>query len=311
MRTSRFVIALVVCAAAFVPALAHAQAWPAPAGAGSITLTTQAIDNTGHFVTGGDLLPDGKSRNVSAVVDVDYALTERLAVSVGLPYVFARYIGPGPTPTPVQSPLDACRCWNSAWQDVSASARYNVVNGTVALTPSISVGAPSHDYEWQGEAVVGFGLRELRLALDGGVRLDALSTRLALSSRYQYAFVEDVATLPEVANNRSNGSLTASYLVSERLAVRGGVSWQRTHGGLRYGSPLPDAAVPPPGDATTAERVKQHDRLLRNHYWHLGAGATYSLERMDLFVSYLYFLSGTDTHAGKALTLGVSVPFQR
>lgn len=302
---------LVVCAAHFRPALAHAQAWPAPAGAGSITLSTQVIDNTGHFVTGGDLLAEGKSRNVSAVVDVDYAFTERLAMSVGLPYVFARYIGPGPTPTPVQSPLDACRCWNSAWQDVSATARYSVTKGTVALTPSISVGAPSHDYEWQGEAVVGFGLRELRLALDGGVRLDALSTRLALTSRYQYAFVEDVATLPEVANNRSNASMSASYFVSERLSLRGGVSWQRTHGGLRYGSPLPGAEVPPPGDATTEERVKQHDRLLRNNYWHLGAGATYSLARMDLFASYLHFLSGTDTHAGRALTLGVSVPFQR
>lgn len=311
MRASGLLVGLVVCANVLAPSDANAQAWPAPAGAGSITLTTQAIDNTGHLVTGGDLEPNGKSRNVSAVVDVDYAITERLAVSVGLPYVFAKYIGPGPTPTPVQSPLDACRCWNSAWQDVSASARYNVVNGTVALTPSLSIGVPSHDYEWQGEAVVGFGLRELRLAVDGGVRLDALSTRLALTSRYQYAVVEDVATLPEVANNRSNGSMTASYFVSERLSVRGGVSWQRTHGGLRYGSPLPGAKVPPPGDATTDERVKQHDRLLRNHYWHLGAGASYSLARMDVFVSYLHFLSGTDTHAGRALTLGVSVPFQR
>ncbi len=311
MGASRLLVALVVCAAALAPGRARAQAWPAPAGAGSVTLTAQAIDNTGHFVTGGDLLPDGKSRNVSAVVDVDYALTDRLAFSIGLPYVFARYIGPGPTPTPVQSPLDACRCWHSAWQDASASARYNVVTGTVALTPSMSVGVPSHDYEWQGEAVVGFGLRELRLALDGGVRLDAVSTRLALTSRYQYAFVQDVATLPEVANNRSNGSVAASYLVSERLSVRGGVSWQRTHGGLRYGSPLPGADVPPPGDATTDERVKQHDRLLRNHYWHLGAGATYSLARVDVFMSYLHFLSGTDTHSGRALTLGVSVPFQR
>jgi hypothetical protein len=311
MRASRSLMALVVCAGVLTPRDGRAQAWPAPAGAGSITLSTQAIDNTGHFVTGGDLLSDGKSRNVSAVVDVDYALTDRLAFSIGLPYVFARYIGPGPTPTPVQSPLDACRCWNSAWQDVSATARYNVVSGMVALTPSIAVGAPSHDYEWQGEAVVGYGLRELRLAIDGGVRLDALSTRLALISRYQYAFVEDVATLPEVANNRSNTSMTASYVVSERLSVRGGVSWQRTHGGLRYGSPLAGADVPPPGDATTDERVKQHDRLLRNNYWHLGAGATYSLPRLDVFASYLHFLRGSDTHAGRALTLGVSVPFQR
>lgn len=305
MRASRLCVALVV-GATFTPVLAHAQAWPAPAGAGSVTLSTQVIDNTGHRLSDGSLLQDGKSRSASAGLDVDFALTDRLAVSLGLPYVAAKFIGPGPPPL-VFRPVDRCRCWNSGWQNVNAAVRYTVINGVVALTPSLAVVVPSHDYEWLGEAVVGFGLRELRVAVDAGVRLEQVSPRLAVSTRYQYAAVEDVLDVP---NNRSNASLTVSYLLSERLSVRSGASWQRTHGGLRFGS-LPGAALVVPGEANTAERFFQHDRLLRDNHWHVGGGVTYSLPRVDLFASYLQFVAGTDTHAGRALTLGVSVPFQR
>jgi len=306
MRASSLFVALVVCAAVLAPAMTHGQAWPAPAGAGSVTMSTQVIDNTGHRLSDGFRLPDGKSRSASAVVEVDYAVSDRLAVSLGLPYVFAKYIGPNPPPV-VFRPVDQCRCWNSAWQNVSASVRYTLLDAVVALTPSVSLGIPSHDYEWQGEAVAGYGLNELRLAVDGGVRLDALSPRVALTGRYQYSVVEDVLDVP---NNRSNASLTTSYVWSERVSMRAGVSWQRTHGGLRFGS-LPGTALPVPGEAADPERFFQHDRLLRDNHWHVGGGATYSLPRVDLFVSYLQFVAGTDTHSGKALTLGVSVPFQR
>jgi hypothetical protein len=306
MRRTSVAVALGVCVAVLAPRSARAQAWPAPAGSGSVTLSTQVIDNTGHRLSDGFVLADGKSRNASALIDVDYAISDRLSVSLGLPYVMAKYIGPGPTPGGSR-PLDACMCWNRGWQNVSASARYTLVNGVVAVTPSLSIGLPSNDYEWRGEAVVGFGLREVRMAVDGGVRLDPVSTRLALITRYQYTAVEDVLDVP---NNRSNVSLTASYVISERLSLRAGTSWQRTHGGLRFGT-ISGGGAPPPGEADTPERFFQHDRLLRDNHVHVGAGVAYSLARVDLFASYLQFVAGTDTHAGKALTLGVSVPFQR
>jgi hypothetical protein len=306
MRRAAVVGALVVCAIGAAPRVGHAQAWPAPAGAGSLTLMTQAIDNAGHLLSDGTLLPDGKSRNVSALIELDYAITDRLAVSVGLPYVFAKYIGPGEPPFVFRA-VDQCRCWNGDWQDLAASVRYTITDGAVALTPSVSLGVPSHDYEWQGEAVAGFGLRELRLALDGGVRLDAISSRLALMGRYQYAVVEEVL---DVSHNRSNVSATVSVTISERLSVRGGASWQRTHGGLRFGS-LPGSSLPVPGEFTTEALFDQHDRLLRDNNTRLGGGVSYSLPRVDLFVSYMQFVAGTDTHSGQAITLGVSLPFQR
>lgn len=297
--------AALIGVSAFTASVAFAQAWPAPAGAGAVTFATQAIENTGHVMSDGFLLRDGKSRTVSGLIDVDYAVTDRLSVSLGIPFVYARFFGPGPSIADL--PVDSCRCWNAAWQDWGATVRYAVLDGTVALTPSVSIGLPSHDYQWEGEAVAGFGLRELRLALDGGVRLDALSPRLALTSRYQYAAVEDVLDVP---NNRSNGTLALNFAVSTRLSLRAGVAWQRTHGGLRFGS-LSGTSPEPPFEATQPDRFREHDRLLRNHYAHLTVGVSYALPGADLFAAFQHFTWGRDSHAGQAVTAGVSVPFQR
>lgn len=299
---------LALAPAWLAPEAACAQAWAAPAGTGAVTVSVQAIDNTGHLMSNGKLLPDGKSRNVSTSVEVDYAVSDRWGLSASLPYVFARFLGPGPSPANL--PVDACRCWQRGWQDVNVAVRYALVDGPVGLTVSAAVGVPSHGYRWQGEAVVGYGLREARVALDAGLRLDPISPRLALLGRYQYAAVEDVSEVPDVANNRSNWSAGVSAAVTTRWSARVTLSGQRTHGGLRFGS-MDDPELLPPGEANTFPRFRQHDRLLRNNFLHAGAGVTYSLPRVDLFASYVHFLSGTDTHAGKAFTTGVSWPFGR
>ena len=171
----------------------------------------------------------------------------------------------------------------------------------------MSFGVPSHNYPYEGKSVAGYGLNEVRLAVDGGVRLDPISTRLAVQARYQYAVVEDVLDVP---NNRSNWSTSASYVLSPRWSVRGGILWQRTHGGLRVGS-ITGVPFPPPGEATPPPLFKEHDRLLRDNYWHLGAGTTYALPHVDLFASYVQFMGGTDTHSGKAVTVGASWGFRR
>jgi hypothetical protein len=272
------------------------------------------------------LFNNGTSLNVDVYVGLLYALTDRWVFSAALPYVFGRYTDPAPPPPFIPFlPVDACRCWHSGVQDYDFTARFNVVNGPFALTPSISVGVPSHDYPYGGESVVGRSLRELRIAVDAGHRLDAISPRLSVDGRYAYAFVEQVLDIP---NNRSNASVTGSYLVRPRLSVRGEVLWQRTHGGLRVGSPPPSdflwqrthgglrtgspppSDFPPPGEVNTPERLTQHDRLLRDNSMHLTGGVSYQLSRFDVFASYRAFISGTDTHAGRAVTTGVSWPFE-
>jgi hypothetical protein len=221
--------------------------------------------------------------------------------------VFARYVATTPPAPPIPyPPEDQCHCWNSGWQDFGFTARYNVVGGAFALTPSLSVGVPSRSYDYTGEAVVGRGLREVRIAVDAGQRLDAISPKLSVQGRYSYAFVERVIGIP---NNRSNASVEAAFLLTRKLAARGLVAWQHTHGGLRFGSP-PPASLLFPGEVNTPERLVQHDRLMRDNYWHVGGGVSYSFSRMDVFASYIAFVGGTDTHAGGVLTVGISWPFE-
>lgn len=294
-----------------------AQAWVPPAGFGSVTLAVQTINNTGHTNTDGEFLRIGTSVNTRIDIEADYAITDRLSLSAGLPFVFAKYVDPvpyGPPGVAVDDvpvgtipfpPRDECRCWQSGWQDFGFTARYNVINGAFALTPSVSVGAPSHAYEYRGEAVVGQRLKELRIAVDAGRRLDAISPRLSVQARYSYAFVERV--LADVGNDRSNASVEGGFLITRRLAARGLFLWQRVHGGLRFGG---TSALPFPGDVNTPERMFEHDRLLRDNNWRLGAGITYSMRQIDVFASYVEFVQGTDSHAGRAFTVGVSRPFE-
>jgi hypothetical protein len=282
-----------------------AQSWVPPRGEGSVTIAYQTIDNTGHIDAAHVAVSGGRSRDMSMYAEVEYALTDRVSVAIGVPFVLARYEGPPPPNLPLLA-NDRCHCWQHGWQDVGVTGRYNILNGATALTPSISVGVPSHDYPYRGEAVVGRHLREVRLALDAGRRLEVISPRLAVEAGYSYAFVERVIDLP---NNRSNASVTLSVLAGRSVSLQVSATGQITHGGLRvFGPPgAPDGI--PWGEITTSEELQQHDRLLRDDNWRLGGGVSYHTKRADLSVSYLRFMDGENTHEGQAITLGITLPF--
>jgi len=275
-----------------------AQAWVPPAGVGAITVGFQSIVNTGHRLHDGSRLPGYESDSRTLAFDFDYALTDRWSFAIGVPYVASRYLGPEPSLFGL--PIDDCLCWNHGWQDLNFTARYNLANGVFALTPSVSVGTPTHAYADIGEAVLGRNLTEWRFAIDAGRRLDAISPRLMVSARYSYAVVERVpdSTGTAVANNRSNGAVEGGFMLARRLWLRGAFAWQASHGGLR-------------STEFNDDNFLLYDRVLRDNYRHVGAGVSYSLPRADVFFSYLAYVAGTDTHVGRAVTFGVSLPFER
>ena len=65
-----------------------------------------------------------------------------------------------------------------------------------------------------------------------------------------------------------------------------------------------------PGEVNTSERLEEHDRLLRDNNFRIGGSVAYSFDRMDVFFSYFELLLGTDSHGGRAITAGVSWPFE-
>jgi hypothetical protein len=285
--------------------MAHAQAFTAPEGVGAVTFAWQYVDNTGHRFSDGLFVPRGESATMSALVEVDYSVTDRLAVSVGLPYVFAKYTGAMPPPSGL--PVDACGCWHSGFQDVSAAGRYRFGTEDWAITPLVAYGQPSHDYPFQGEAVVGRNLKEVRVGVSAGLKLASLLPKASIQGTYSYAFVEKA--IDDIRIDRSNASFDFGYAVSSRLYLRGSGILQRTHGGLRIGA-LSGDPFPFPGELNTPERWSQRDRLLKTNYWHLAAGASFSAGPVDLFASYTKYIWGRDTHNGQALTFGTTWYFE-
>ena len=298
---------LIVASALLCASHAFAQAWLPPEGEGSVSFSYQRIDNTGHRLTDGQLVPAGKSLDMSLYLEVEYAPVSHLSLTVGLPSVFAEYTDPNPPPSPIPYlPVDQCHCWHEGIQDFSFSARYSLLSERwFVVTPIIAAVVPSHNYNYRGEAALGRNLREIRVGVDVGQRLDRVLRNLSVQEHYTYAFVQEVLSIPD---NRSNGGIDVSYVLKRRLAPYGFAAWQVTHGGLRLGS-LPPAKLLFPGDVNTPILLEQHDRLLRDDNFRAGCGVSYSFPKMDWFFSYLGYVSGTDTHAGRAISMGVSVPF--
>jgi hypothetical protein len=284
---------VVLCTVFFGSSTASAQAWVPPARVGAVNVILQHTDHTAHLMDDGSRLDGYDSESGGALVEVDYAFTDRFSITAGVPYIGARYIGPEPSFFGLE--IDDCKCWNTGFQDLSATARYNIFNGRYALTPSVSYGFPTNNYPFVGEAVIGRYLNELRLAVDAGARLDAISTNFSVSGRYSYAFVEQVLDLNL---DRSNFYISFDYLFSRRIRAGLQFYWQYTHGGLRSSEILSD------------EEWMEYDRIIKDNSFHIGGMISYSFSRFDAFFSYIEFVDGEDTHLGRAFTIGFSMPFQ-
>jgi hypothetical protein len=286
------------------PEQARAQAFTAPEGVGSVTIAWQYVDNTGHWFSDGFFAPRGESVTMSALAEVDYSVTDHFAVTAGVPYVFARYSGAMPPPSGL--PVDACGCWHSAFQDFSFAARYRFGTEVWAVTPLVAYGQPSHDYPFQGEAVVGRNLKELRLGVSAGLKFTAMP-KASLQGSYSYAFVEKA--VDDVNIDRSTMSVDFGYTLTDRVYLRGSGIYQQTHGGLRIGS-VSGNPFPFPGEVNTPERWLQRDRLLKTNYWHLAAGVSFNAGPVDLFAGYTKYIWGRDAHNGQAFTFGTTWYFE-
>jgi hypothetical protein len=247
LKLFRFATAIVAVLAS-APSPVAAQAFTPPAAVGAITVAWQFVDNTGHRFSDGLFLARGQSVTTSALVELDYGVTDRLSTSIGVPYVFAKYTGANP---PISGlPIDTCRCWNSAFQDLSLSARYRLGDDTWAVTPVVKYDRPSHNYPYVGEAVVGRNLQEAQVGVTAGLRLVSILPKASVQVGYTYAFVEK--PLDDVRIDRSNVAFEFGYALNRLLYVSGTSTWQRTHGGLRVGY-LEGGTVPMNGELNTPD----------------------------------------------------------
>lgn len=293
--------ALIIAAIVASARPSAAQAWAPRAGEGDVTFVVQTIDHLGR-VFEDVRIPCCGTTNVAVVAAADYGLTDRWSISAALPYIFAKYRG-GPPEGPASflpyPAVDECHCVHSSLQDFTFGAHYNLlkVRRAFSLTTSVATDIPSHSYDYAGEAVVGFGLKELNLSADAGQRLDFLVPGLSLDGRYTYSIVQRALG---IGHNRSNAEGDVSYTFANRLAGHAIFAGQRTYGGLRF----PDDIEPFP------ERYADFHRLLRDNYFHAGGGASYTFRDWDLSFSFLKTVTGNNTHDVHVYTVAAGRSFR-
>jgi hypothetical protein len=281
---------------------AAGQAWAPRAGQGGITFATQMIDHVGRLLDDGTRIACCGTTNVALYVEFDYGLTNRLSVSAGIPYVFAQYRGEapaGPAAFLPYPPADACHCLHSSFQDFGVTVRYNVfrLRRVSSVTATVSFGTPSHAYEYAAEAVVGFGLKEFGLGVDAAQRLDRVVPGLSVEGHYLFSKVERSL---DIRHDRSNLRIEPGIDLGSRVTANVILSWQRTHGGLRF----PVDVEPYP------ERYTEFHRLLQDNYFEAGAGVSVRLSAWELSAAFLRAVSGTNSHDVHVYTVTASRAFR-
>jgi hypothetical protein len=279
-----------------------AQAWPMPAHTAAIAFVVEEVDHVGRLHDDGTREPVGKFVNLGFDAELDYSLTDRFSVSTSLPYIVSRYTDPNPSPPFIPfAAVDACRCWSGAFADFGVTSRYNLVNrGDVFMfTPFVSVGLPSHAYDYVGEAVPGRRLKEFKIGAAAGQRLDRILNGLSLQAGYQYTMVGRVLDVP---NNRSDGSVEAAMAFPRGFSTSAIVNWQRTHGGLRFPVDVRDAGIP--------ARLTEFHRLLRDNYLHVGGSASYARGPWQISAEALVTARGSNAHDVHVLSIAVGRLFE-
>src|SRR5262249_44736965 len=94
------------------------------------------------------------------------------------------------------------------------------------------------------------------------------------------------------------------------MTLSGLVTVQHTHGGLRFGSISPTGDFVLSDEFNTPELLAQLNVLQRDNNLRAGIGASYSFQRMDVHADFTKVIGGSDTHILRAVTLGVSFPFE-
>jgi hypothetical protein len=299
--SGRWAAATLLALALAWPTSAGAQAFTAPEGVGSVTLAWQYIHNLGHRASDGYYFPNGDSVTTSLLLDFEYAFTDRLSAGIGVPYVFAKYTGSAPPFSGL--PNDTCRCWSSGFADFGARVRYRFGGQTWAVTPVVTLGVPSNDYPFRGEAVVGKQLTEVNVGVIAGLRLVDLLPNATVQVGYTYSVVEK--PLDDVPVDRSNLFVDFGYMVNRKLYLRAAWLGQHTHGGLRLGSPTGDPFFPP-GEFTTPERFAEADRVLHVELMQLTGGLSVNLGPVDVYASYTKYVWGRDAHNSRVFGLGAT-----
>ena len=305
--------------AAVVPATAFGQAWVPPRGEIFVGLSYQWLKADNHLfsdaVLGAERTPfeeligqdlqttsteDAQIRSQVLILDADFGLTERLAVSGGIAFVHSQYLGPSP-----EDPVFDDGAYHGSFQDARIGARYAVLDGqkgSWVLTPFASFLFPAADYPVLAHAAVGRGLKELQAGVSAGRVLNlGGEPRAFVEGQYFYAFMEDPG---DISLARSNVDFSFGYL-HRSMTIQVFAAYQNTHGGVDWVQHLSLH------DPNLGELVNAHDQAAAADHWRFGGGVSFQVsDAIDITVALNDTVWGVNTHDARTLTFGMSWGFR-
>jgi hypothetical protein len=312
-----------------------AQASVNPKGTGTISLSYQNVFVNKHLFGSGQnynaagISALGEVRTHAVFFNVEYSITDRLAISGAIPYISSKYCcgtpgnGPhlyhepgllpnstaddilvtNPDGTPY-IPLDDGK-YHGAFQDVSLRLRYNAIADPLLVTPFIEYSAPSHGYPFFAHVVVGSRVSEFRIGTYVGRSMDPFLPNAYIQGRYAFGIAQRILG---ISRTRHQAEVEVGYSIAEPMAVFGVVVGEVTNGGLNLGGgddfgPMPNRSYNP--------KFYHHLQVSRNNLLDVGLGLQYSLnDRMSLFGVVLHTITARNMHAiDYALTFGISWAF--
>ena len=295
---------------------ACAQAFLPPAGEGNVTVSYQNLFARGHLDLNGDRMVGDSccdpTQGHAIVMEAEFGLSDRLAMSGSLPYIRSRYEGTHPHRVmgtgPVQEWDDGE--YHETFQDFRVGVRYNVAQRPFAITPSFDAVIPSHHYPSLAHAAVGKDLRAYVAGVAVAGFLDAFLPRLFFQTQVSYARVQSVIGIHP---NRSRVDSELGYFITPRLSVRFLESYLVTHDGIDLESftPMTTGVFHTTGIPLTSENRRYHDQLQRSNYLTLGGGVGFALnDSLEVFVDAAKMAWGENVHPLRGITVGLNTHFR-
>lgn len=301
VRASRAAaLALVAFAVGALPDRALAQAWLPPRGDGTVTITYQSTLARGELTSAGQLLGDDTVRAHGLISEVEWGLTDRIALNLALPFVTAKHRGDGPHPINIRGepkPIDD-GTYHGGAQDFRFGLRYGLKTGALAIAPFAEGIIPSHHYEALGHSAIGKDLRAFRMGVSVGGFLDALPG-LYFQSQLSYTIAQQVVG---IRPNRSGLDSEVGYFVTPRLALRFVESLSIVHDGTDF--PDPRSVIP-------NLIYLNHDRLKKNRILNLGGGIAFAFtDSLSGFAAVAGMAWGRNVHPHRGISGGLNWRFR-
>ena len=268
-----------------------AQAWLPGKGWGNVSIAYKNFYVRDHLDMWGKRENRGQIRSHAMSMDLDYGITRRLAVNVGVPVSTLKYTGDFPHKDPEQLRYLDDGTYHGGFQDFRFGLRYALVRySPIVITPFVDGIVPSHNYESNAHSALGRDLRELLIGTNAGWQggENSFLSHLYTQTRISYGFVERVLGR---SHNRTNIDSELGYFLTPRLTLSGLATFQKHHG-----NPLDtDFSLGP--EQWTHEEDHHHMQLLRADLLDVGAGIAFKLNaKTSVYATALHTVWGKNGH---------------